>query len=279
MSFTAGPDGIIENRDRYRSHLIARYRSNVDRNVGAEFECLDPKCDRRSEIYSALCGDCQRVLTSLCSQIDKAIQRLTIMGEIEARRPGQSGGEGNNFARVGEATNLTPASMLADELDRLATKTALHINATMVNAPQWSGYPGSYLSNVAPYLARQEWVPMLLNGYDLLPVKEPNGKRIPGEVVRGLKAIFADIRSLYPAPSDPIPPRPLPGAPCPECHSIDTLWLHPAERPGQDVSVACRYKGIERRCGWYCPEDGLDFLAKLIPHLQAQIAATKKTRI
>jgi len=285
MSFTAGPDGIIEKRDRYRSHLIAKYRGNVERHIKAEFECLDPQCDKRTEIYSALCGDCERALTTYCNQIDKAIQRLTIMGEIEARRPGQSGGEGNNFARVGEGTNLTPASMLADELDRLATRTALHVNQTMVNAPEWSGYPGSYLANVAPYLARQEWVVMLLNGYEVLPEREPNGKWIPGEVVRGLKAIFADIRNLYPSPSDPIPPRPLPGVLCPGCISQDTLWLYPAQKAGQDVTVACRYRARNAqddgwlRCGWYCPEDGLDFLAKVIPELQALIAANKKTRI
>ena len=265
--------------NNYRQRVIQQYHNQVAEYVNAQFDCLDLKCNKRSDVEGALCGDCERQLTGYCSQIDKAIQWLTIMGEIETRNIAAPGG-GDHFAKNGEATNLTPASLVADELDNLATRFGYLAMGGMSKPPSWTGYPGSYLATCAPYIAKQPWVIDLLYGYEYLEDSAPKAEVVK---VRGLKAIFTEIRTKWSSQSDSLPPRALPGLPCPHCTN-ETLMLYPASYPGQPIAIVCDWKVPAEAmtefmprnagCPWRCSEDAQNWL-QAITDLYQKIATTK----
>jgi hypothetical protein len=207
------------------------------------FDCLDPDCSKRSEVEHCLCGYCERNLHKLCKEIDSLVVWLNIMGEIEARG---IGGESGGHASNGEATNLTPASLLADELEALAKRFARYAMEEMIKPPTWHDYPGDYLATCSPFLAKQFWTLYLLKGGLL------------AEPFRGLRQLFAEARLKYPRPHQAQRPRPLPIS-CPGCGSR-TLDLHPITYFRQPFAIVCNFADDDGACGWHCRADAQTFL-------------------
>jgi len=263
----------------YRARVIDAYRGELARHLDEiqKYECLNHDCNRQSEISGALCGDCERWLVELCKNIQPTIQRLTIMSEIEAHMTPMvefGGGAGGGMV-FDDRTGLTRAGEVADELDSLASRFAKLAKELMPTDWEWSGYPGADLTRAANFIARQPWATALIYGYEGQPYQDSTGRWMPGDFVRGLKPIFAEIARHWPDPNDKIPTRDIPGIPCPRCESKN-LRLHPAQTPGQPMAVVCEAKTDGKYCGWHLTEDFFDWLAKLIPYLiETQKTITK----
>jgi len=256
----------------YRQHLIKQHQARINEfeAENLKYDCLNfSNCEQRTEYHTSLCGKCEKRLEWLLSQIDPAIQWLTIQGEMEAFAIASPGGGGTR--NISETSNFAPAALLADELQALATKAAnwvwYDVRAALRNyrgkkiaTPPAPAQPGAYLTTAIDHLVRQPWVTMLLNGY----------RDATGQEIRGLNALINDQRAKYPKPTDPEPARPLTGLPCPQCKS-ETLWLHPAQAARQPITIKCHlattYPGQtapQELCDWECHEDAQDFLINII---------------
>lgn len=237
------------------------------------FDC--PSCDRQTDIENSLCRDCEEQLRRLLRRVDKTIQWLTIMGEMEARQIARDGNDTNRFAATGQAVNLTPASLVADEIECLVKNAVNIVQQTGYNSPLlfprgfafWEKpqFSGKYLTQSIRFIARQPWASALLNGF----------VDVHGNEVRGLKTLINEADAKWPTPDQVESPRWLENVPCPAC-GLPNLYLHPVSQFREPITIVCGTEDAGNRCGWQCPEDAQTWLATLAALEQAIIAEQKR---